>query len=183
MSCVPPLVLRWLGTFGRMRAARACALIACLLATPLAKAADACFVSANPVAFGVYTTTDATPTDGASSITVECQGNKYVFVTVSIDAGTGNGASFAGRRMTSAFDTLQYNLYLDAARRVVFGNGSGGSQPVACTTGETSLPYCNGSNPSGAFRRVEIPFYGRIPALQNVASGSYSDTIGITVTF
>ncbi len=165
------------------RGPAACIWLSLLSAGPMAQAAETCFVSANPIAFGVYTPTDSAPTDGASSVAVDCQGNKFVPVTISIDAGSGSGASFAGRVMTSTFDTLRYNLYLDSARTIVFGNGSGGSQSVSCTTGATSLPYCNGSNPTGTFRRVEVPFYGRMPALQNVAAGTYTDTIGITVAF
>lgn len=161
---------------------RICLCLGLLCATPLALAADVCFVSANPVAFGVYTPTDPVPVDGASSITVECQGAKTP-ITVAIDAGVGSGATAAARRMTAPLDTLQYGLFLDPARLIAFGDGSSGSQTVSCVTGETTMPYCNGSNPSGALRRVVIPFYGRIPALQDVASGSYSDTIGITVTF
>jgi spore coat protein U-like protein len=167
----------------RLRAIRfVCAvlvLFAGLLAAPLAHAVESCVVSANAVAFGVYDPTAAAPLNGASQVTVDCQGNKFVPVVITLSTGSG---SYATRQMTSTFDVLQYNLYLDANRSIVFGDGTGGSQSASCTTGVTS-GFCIGSNPSGTYRRVVLPFYGRITELQNVASGSYSDDLQVTITF
>ena len=156
----------------------ACALLLAMTA-PLAQAADTCFVAADPVAFGIYDTTASSPTPGTGRITVDCQGNKEVAVTIELSAGNG---TYAARTMTTAMDALQYNLYLDTGYTRVFGNGSAGSEAAVCTTGVTGNG-CTGSTPTGAFKRAVLPIYGRIPALQNVASGDYSDDIQVTVTF
>lgn len=160
-------------------AMRLCALFACMASAPLAHAADTCFVSATPVAFGVYDTVASSPTISTGQITVDCQGNKEVPVTIALSAGNG---SYAARRMTSPLDALQYNLYLDTGYTRVFGDGSAGSEIASCTTGVTA-GGCTGSNPTGTFKRIVLPFFGRIPALQNVASGNYSDSIQVTITF
>lgn len=166
-------------TRARRRAIRLCALFACLASAPLAYAADTCFVSATPVAFGVYDTVASSPTAGTGQITVDCQGNKEVPVVIALSAGNG---SYAARSMASPLDALQYNLYLDTGYTRVFGDGSGGSEVAACTTGVTA-GGCTGSNPTGTYKRIVLPFFGRIPALQNVASGNYSDSIQVTITF
>jgi spore coat protein U-like protein len=65
-------------------------------------------------------------------------------------------------------ERLLYNLYLDAARTIVWGDGTGGSQtgPMVTTRGAggTTTAYV----------------FGRIPAGQDVAAGVYGDTIRVT---
>lgn len=145
-----------------------------------AQAAQDCTVSATPVAFGVYDPVESTtPLDGVGQITVDCRGN-FVFFQVSLSAG-GSG-SYAAREMTSGPNTLQYNLYLDAARTIIFGDGSGGSQNNWCVTGFT-FNRCVGSNPPGPTRRAVLPFYGRVPAGQDPAVGFYSDVVQVEIVF
>ena len=156
----------------------ACALLLAMTA-PLAQAADTCFVAADPVAFGIYDTTASSPTPGTGRITVDCQGNKEVAVTIELSAGNG---TYAARTMTTAMDALQYNLYLDTGYTRIFGDGSAGTEVGMCSTGVTG-GGCSGTNPTGTYKRVVLPFFGRIPALQNVASGNYSDSIQVTISF
>lgn len=163
----------------RRRAMRLCALLACLASPSLAHAAETCFVSATPVAFGVYDTVASSPTTGTGQITVDCQGNKEVPVVIALSAGNG---SYAARRMNSPLDALQYNLYLDTGYTRIFGDGSAGTEVGMCSTGVTG-GGCSGTNPTGTYKRVVLPFFGRIPALQNVASGNYSDSIQVTISF
>ena len=70
------------------------------------------------------------------------------------------------RKMTSGANILNYNLYTNAARTTVRGDGSGG----------TSTQATNGTN-------VTRTVYGRIPALQNAFVGSYSDAIIVTIVY
>lgn len=65
-------------------------------------------------------------------------------------------------------DQLDYNLYTTAARVIIFGDGTGGTRTV-------SRNFKN--------NRVRINVYGQIPALENIAPGSYADSIVATVTF
>jgi spore coat protein U-like protein len=124
-----------------------------------------CTVSATNHAFGAYTPSAVPPTDATSTLTVNCTvGAGY---NVGLDAGTGSGATVTTRKMTSGANTLNYSLYQDALRSTVWGNTVGTDTVAGIGTG----------------LNVGHTVYGRIPASQNVAAGSYSDTITVTVTF
>jgi spore coat protein U-like protein len=73
--------------------------------------------------------------------------------------------------MLKGSDALYYNLYIDAARTAVWGDGSGPGQIVTA-----SFPAVS--------RTAKIfNIYGRVVALQNVAAGPYRDSIAVTVTY
>lgn len=133
---------------------------------------SACLVATLPVAFGVYNPTSVTPADATGTVTVTCTlGNTY---TIALDAGA--NPSTAGnvntRRMLSgASDYLPYNLYLDAGRTTVWGDGTSGSlNPTTGTFTSTGLPQL-------------YSVYGRVPINQYVAGGVYLDTVVATVTY
>jgi len=88
-------------------------------------------------------------------------------ITLSI----GNGTSYATRRMVSGGEQLFYNLYRDAARQVIWGDGTGGTQAYLI------------KNPQGNNQDISVPIFGRIPPSQNVGVGSYSDTITVSLNF
>lgn len=78
------------------------------------------------------------------------------------------------RRMTNYggqdADSLLYNVYLDAARTAIWGDGTQGSQIWVA--------------PNPPVRtRINVPIYGRIPAGQNIGVGSYGDTLMITINY
>jgi spore coat protein U-like protein len=66
---------------------------------------------------------------------------------------------------------LAYGLYTDAGRSTVWGFSSG------VNTMSQSL-----SIPNKDTRSITFIIYGRIPALQVAAVGSYSDLVQVTVT-
>ncbi len=68
--------------------------------------------------------------------------------------------------MTGA-SALQYNLYLDAARTTIWGNGSGGTSTL--------------NAPSGGNQTVSV--YGRVFPLQDVSVGICSDSILVTINY
>lgn len=122
-------------------------------------AAAACTVTPQSVAFGSYDPRSATARDGAGNINVTCD-----LVTVfTVSLSTGSSGSFAERRMTAGAAYLAYNLYSDILRTFVWGDG------LAAVT-------ATGTN-------VDLPVYGRMPALQNVPANTYADTITVTVTY
>jgi spore coat protein U-like protein len=140
--------------------ARATALIA--LAGWASAASGACSVSPSGVHFGVYAPTDATALDGAGNISVTC--TTLTSFTVSLSTGTGN---YGQRRMTSGPGILNYNLYVDPVRLLVWGDGTAGSLTV----------------PSIFVLGANLSIYGRVPAGQNPRAGTYIDTIVVTVTY
>ena len=153
--------------------------IACCVVVPRAFAAEECTVSTTGVNFGTYDPTSGTAVTAQGTIEVLCRGNT---LTVTIGIGTGGSNSYANRRMTDGTTDLFYNLYTTAARTTIFGDGTGGSSTVSCTTGVTSNG-CTGDNPSGSDRRAIRPVYGLMPASQAAGPGTYTDTLTYSVTF
>ena len=155
---------------------------ACL--APSAMAANGCTVtSATGVAFGDYDPTSATPLTSQGSITVDCTGNQVV--TIALTAGNGPFATrFMKAPASPASGPLYYNLYLDSARTIIFGDGTGGTSIADCRAGSASPNgLCGYSNPSGSQRLAIQTIYGRINASQDVGAGDFTDTLTYTVTF
>ncbi|WP_144429545.1 spore coat U domain-containing protein [Myxococcus hansupus] len=120
------------------------------------------------VAFGTYLSTDVLPRDSVGNIIFRCEGQ---ITPIYIDISTGGGGAFAARSMAGpGSPRLRYNLYRDATRLLVWGNGSSGTVrygPFLPVFGEDTT----------------IPIYGRIFSQQSVPAGAYSDTLVMTVTF
>ena len=130
----------------------------------------ACTIGSPGVAFGSYDSLSATPDDSSGSIIVECHPSDQ---SIEIEIGAGLSGSFAARRMSNGAATLDYNLYTNSGRTIVWGDGTGGS---------VSQMLNNGAVYSGT-RRYSATVYGRITGGQRVPSGSYGDTLIITVNF
>jgi spore coat protein U-like protein len=145
------------------------------LAAPAAMAAVTSSASAVGVAFGVYNPLATTPTTSAGTIQVTCTSTNSGTTTINITAAysTGSSGTYTTRTMRSGANALNYNLYFDAAYTQVRGDGTGGTQ-----TGSAQLTL--GRNQTGS---VSGTLYGRMPAGQDAAPGSYSDTITVTVTY
>ena len=120
-----------------------------------------CNLSAQGVSFGVYDTFSNQSVDSTGNIAVSCD----VSAPYSISLSAGSG-SFESRWMANGSHKLVYNLYLDAARTAIWGDGAGGS----------SIASGNGTAANHAV-------YGRIPARQNAYVGSYADNITVTISF
>lgn len=132
-----------------------------------------CSVSANALAFGNYTPGSGALT-GSTTVQVRCTRNTGY--TVTLNAGSTAGGTLAQRLMKNASttDTLQYNLYTTNALTTIFGDGTGG-------TG-TSTGTGNGMGATA----TTINVFGQLPdsaTNQNAPTGSYSDTITVTVTY
>ena len=139
----------------------------CLLAAVLAalgsNAWSACSFNAQGLSFGNYDPFGRTNLDGAGNIAVTCDLGVAYKISLSSGAGT-----YAARALTNGPHPLYYNLYTDASRIVVWGDGNGGTATVGG---------------SGAGTATNVTVYGRIPADQNAHVGNYSDNIIVTVTF
>ena len=142
---------------------------AALTAVTIATPADACTVSVTSVAFGNYDTLSPANTDSAGMLTAVCHPSDQSLV-VAISGGS--SGSPLSRTMRNGAFSLNYNLYSDAARTAVWGDGTSGA----------TVTVTNGSVSSGQ-RTFNRPIYGRIPALQAVGAGTYADSLVVTVTF
>ena len=103
--------------------------------------------------------------DNTSTLAVQCTNTTPY--NIGFDAGTGNGATVAVRKMTSGPATVDYMLYSDAGRTSIWGNTIG-TNTVAGTGNGASQNYT---------------VYGRVPPQTTPAAAAYSDTITVTVTY
>jgi len=127
-----------------------------------------CSLSSTSIVFGTYSVISAAPTDTTGILTYRC-GNRDHDIMISFD--TGGAPSFSSRRLVNGSEQLFYNLYLDAARTVIWGDGTGGSQ------------FYFNHNPQANNQDIEVPIYGRMPPLQDVGVGTYTNTITVTLNF
>lgn len=120
------------------------------------------------LSFGEYDVLSSRPTDSTGTIIFRC-GNRDKDIRISLDRG--DGSSYTTRRMTKGNEQLFYNMYLDAARTVIWGDGTNGSGV-----------YFN-HNPQPNNQDIVVPVYGRIYPGQSVSSGTYTDGITITLDY
>jgi spore coat protein U-like protein len=134
-----------------------------------ANVAAQCNVSAVNLGFGAVDPIGPN-VDQTTTVTVKCTKNSPY--TVGLNAGTTTGATIAQRLMANGADTMQYNLYTDAARTTIWGNSA-----VAPT-------WVSGTG-AGLGTAQVLTVYGRVPTGQtNLAVGSYTEpTITVTVTY
>ncbi len=117
-----------------------------------------------PLAFGIVS--PGVQADSSTVVTATCTvGTPY---SLSLDAGTGSGATVADRRMTSGTDTLAYRLYRDAGRTQLWGDGTNGT-------------VFNSSTGTGLLQSFTV--YGRVPSSATATVGVYADTITVTATY
>jgi spore coat protein U-like protein len=126
--------------------------------------AAACTVSSTGVSFGTYDVFSGSSLDSTGTISFSCDKKQDVEIWLS----TGGSGTFSPRRMSGP-DSLDYNLYLDAARTNIWGDDTFGSV------------YTQNNVPKNT--SINVTVYGRIPAGQDVSAGSYTDTVTLTINW
>jgi spore coat protein U-like protein len=132
-------------------------------------AAQSCSISTvSGVSFGSYDALNASPLDQTGSISYQC-GILYIG-TVTVDLSAGGSGTYFPRKMHKGAALLQYNLYRDATRLLVWGNGTGGTSRFGPVVPVLGIPNT-------------LTIYGRIPAGQTSPVGNYTDTVVATINF
>ena len=164
-------------TRSMLRAGRRAIVVAVALAAA-AQAAHAASCTATPsgLAFGPYDPSSALPTDTNGTITVSCSAAVVSITTYTLALSAGASGTVGQRTLTSGRSSLAYQLYSDAARSVVWGDGTGGSTTVS---GSVTVVL---SGAIGSGSQVQT-VYARIPAGQMATPASYSDSVLLTVTY
>jgi spore coat protein U-like protein len=129
-----------------------------------------CSIGVTALSFGNYDVFLNVPLDTTGTITVNCAADvNKANVTLGVSSTSG---TFNPRRMkrSGGSDLLDYNVYTDVTRTVIFGDGTGGTSGV-------ELKRKGKPEPWGEI----IVIYGRIPPGQDVSAGTYSDTLAATV--
>jgi len=125
-------------------------------------------LNVSSVRYGGYDVFSPNPVDSAGLVSFRCT----EIVTgdlLSIQLSRGDAARFMPRAMRHRGSLLEYNLYLDAARTIVWGDGTSGTSAYTVHPTEGEL--------------VSVPIYGRIPPRQNVEIGPYHDDVVLTVLY
>lgn len=136
-----------------------------LLLQPNSASASCRFTSVSDISFASYNVfSSSANTSGVGSLTLKCGNEEHASNEVTLSTGQSN--NYATRFMKSGTNRLNYNLYTNVSRTVVWGNGTGGSSVMKADKNTTTLTI-----------------YGLIPSGQDAAFGSYQDTITATVEF
>ena len=127
-----------------------------------------CTISTSPVSFGAYdpVAVNATaPLDATGTVIVTCTKG----ATARIDLNAGGNSQGLTRRMTqSAAEYLMYEIYKDASRTAVWGEGLGNGLAVAAAPNRDPRTFT---------------VYGRVAPNQDATVGNYTDTVVATVNF
>jgi len=151
-----------------------------LMSVPMvAHAVVACTVATSGVAFGNYDLLSTINTTSFGNVDITCNdiggpGPLNVTIAVSISASETSG-TVANRQMAQAGGAgrLNYNLYQDAGLTQIWGDTPG--------IDDMTLPKLKVPNNGSIATTLNI--YGSIPAGQDVAAGSYSDSNILTILY
>jgi spore coat protein U-like protein len=127
--------------------------------------AASCNATMTTFSFGRFSPLTQTGRLAQSFVSFNCP-----YPVAEIDLSPGISGEFAARSMTSDRDrqaSIAYNIYLDAGRTIIFGDGAGGSSAYV---------------PAQGIARGSFPIYAEIALGQStVVSSDYTDTLSITV--
>ena len=146
------------------------------------RARVACALEAtSSMAFGGYDTMSNNPLDELGRVAYRCyrvapppgsvataadDDSGQRVVTISISAG--NSGNF--NRYMSGPERLRYNIYLDASKTSVWGDGTGGTNV-----------YTGQVDPNN--QTTTVPVFGRAFGGQDVVAGAYGDNLIVTLDF
>jgi len=103
--------------------------------------------------------------DQTSSLTMTCTGRTAW--NVGLDNGLNADGDIRRMQLAASGNYVDYQLYQESARTNRWGN----------TLGTDTVPG------TGTGSSQTLTIYGRIPAVQSVAAGSYSDIVTVTITY
>lgn len=154
------------------RPSKAAQALFCALAISLfsahARAMSCTILNATSVRFGAYDVFDNQPLDSTGVVEFRCT-QVAAGDMISIQLNRGESNTFLPRAMTHRGARFEYNLYLDAARTIVWGDGTSGTSAYTVRPAEGQT--------------TSVPIYGRIAPRQNVAIGSYNDSVVLTILY
>jgi spore coat protein U-like protein len=138
--------------------------------------------TSNTISFGGYNPLNASPPlDGTGSFVIACTdagGNRNKTTTINYTVKL-SGQALRQLAPPSGSDRLNYNLFTDATRSSIWGDGTGGTSSIV---GSIAVPGRSTAS------TAPIAYYGRIVAAQDVSASSptapttYSQSLTMTVT-
>jgi spore coat protein U-like protein len=130
-----------------------------------ARVSAVCEVTATDLDFGTYTSNTGSSRLGTTTLKATCTPNTTY--NVGLNEGTSPGATVNARKLVSGANNLNYQLYSDASRSVIWGNTTGTDTVTGIGTGLA----------------VDHTVYGSVAAKQVVPAGDYADTITVRLYY
>ena len=126
-----------------------------------------CRIVVTALDFGQYSALSPFPDFALGRVLVDCRASGDVPSRVTVSAGRGGNPH--RRVLSNGPNVLFYNIYTDAARHRVAGDGSGGTEPL--------VPRLRGG------RRNIFVMFGAIMPMQPVPAGNYDDRLRVELEF
>ncbi len=132
-----------------------------------------CTITSGNLSFGNYDAVGANataPLNGTAAISATC--TQGAAATVDIDQGlnaSGSGNSMQRRMKGTGTNYLAYGIYQDSAHSKPWGSKTSGTT--------VSVTGAGGATP------VHLTAYGSVPGAQNVSTGSYTDSVAVTINY
>ncbi len=123
-----------------------------------------CQISTNPLNFGSSGVLQAAINQTAT-LNVTCSSSTPY--NIGLDAGSVTGSTVAARLLANGSTTVQFQMYQDTARSIVWGN----------TIGTNTLTGTG----TGAVQALTV--YGQVPTQTTPAAATYTSTVTMSVTF
>lgn len=133
-------------------------------ATVAANYVATCSLSVDPMSFGTLASTLA-PVNSSTTVHAACSAT--IPFTIALNYGLTAATDPTAREMQSGANRLRYGLYLDNGRVQPWGYTAGVNVYAGTGLGVT----------------LNIPVYGRIPAQPTPPSGTYTDTVIVTIDY
>lgn len=140
-----------------------------------AQSQAACSIASSPMSFGVYSPFATTDVLSSTNIDVTCLGLKTA-ANLQIRLGSSNSLTLRQMRNTSnvtgttAQNTLNYRMYTDSSRTLLWGDGTGSTYSI-------NIPFSLILN----FKSVTV--YGRVAMGQNVYPGYYTESTTVDIIY
>lgn len=134
-----------------------------------ASVAKKCTVTVSPLNFGSNAGLLNSDVDATTTLGVQC--SRTTPYNVGLDAGQNSGGDINARRMVLGGSAVGYQLYMDAARSIVWGN----------TIGTDTAHDVGAGMGSGNIQTLTV--YGTVPSQPTPPAGTYEDTVVVTVTY
>jgi spore coat protein U-like protein len=170
---------------------RAAVLAIVFLLLPVPAPAYECHFGAShlPVYTGGVVQSDTLVVHGDGVVEVVCDANANPLtpvpmdgrVTVTLAATPGSSADFSARILGQ--HGPRYNIYVNASRSVIWGDGSGGTQVLTHTFTFNPAEAGLGALPFGPAQRHSFPLYGSVRSGLDLRPEPYSDTITATLHY
>lgn len=148
------------------------ATLLCGTSAPAFALLEVCTATTVATAFGSYNPLSSSPVTSTGQVTVLCTAVTSISVSYTLSLSTGGSGSYADRQLSFGSSKLNYNLYTNSSRSIVWGDGTGGSSTVSDSYALALLSVSR-----------SYTVYAGLPALQNVVAGAYSDTVTLTVNY